>query len=96
MVHTNGYVEDFRKSTISTAIGVLGIEFFFLMSAEKPLESLDWVGPVSALLCAPIFLYASFTGKGETPFLKPEKFFKKRTKKRIKTENGQLRWPQNA
>ena len=77
-------------------IGVLGIEVFFLIGVEKPLEGFDWVGPVSALLCAPVFLYASFTGKGEIPFLKSEEFFKKRTKKRIKTENGQLRWPQNA
>ncbi len=77
-------------------IGVFGVEVLFLIGVEKPLEGFDWVGPVSALLCAPVFLYASFTGKGEIPFLKPEEFFKKRTKKRIKIENGQLRWPQNA
>ncbi len=77
-------------------LGVLGCEIFFLLGIEKSLESLDWVILFSVLLCAPIFLYASFTGKGEIPFLKPEEFFKKRTKKRIRTENGLLRWPGNA
>lgn len=76
-------------------IGVLGI-FSYILLNEQSIENVGWFGPLSALVCTPIFLYAAFTGKGDLRFFSPENYFKNRTKKRIKTETGHFRWPQNA
>jgi hypothetical protein len=78
------------------SLGVLGVFSYAYFNSEMSFEGMVWSGPVSALICAPLFLYAAFTGKGDIRFLSSENYFKRRTKNRIKTETGQLRWSQNA
>jgi hypothetical protein len=76
-------------------LGILGMVIVGIIN-DKSFKNVEWVPFFSTLICAPAFLYASFTGKGDLDFIAPENIFKKLRKKRILTESGQLRWPTNA
>ncbi len=78
------------------SLGSLGMIIFEYFAIETSFKDIGWSLPISLLICAPLFLYSTFTGKGDLRFLSPEKYFKKRRKAKIKTETGKLRWKKIA
>ena len=79
-----------------SCFGILGMISYALVVDPLFVDGLGWFGLISVLICTPLFLYAVFTGKGDLDFLSPENYFKKRTKQRVITETGQLRWPKET